>query len=186
MNGLFEAAQEVSDFMTEREWKFCLIGGLAVQHWGEPRTTLDADFTLLTGWGEEASYVKTLLGRFESRISDAHDFALSRRILLLKATNGTDIDVALGALPFEEIMIDRSVAIKFGPGIFLPCCTAEDLFIMKAFAGRPRDWQDARGVYVRKGTLDVNYILHHLTALCELRDDKETLERVKRLLEANE
>ena len=43
MNGLFETAREVSDFMTERGWKFCLIGGLAVQHWGEPRTTLDAD-----------------------------------------------------------------------------------------------------------------------------------------------
>ncbi len=186
MNGLFEAAQEVSDFMTEREWKFCLIGGLAVQHWGEPRTTLDADFTLVTGWGEEEPYVAALLGRFQSRISDAHDFAITRRILLLKATNGTDVDIALGALPFEETMIERAVAVEFTPGVPLPCCTAEDLFIMKAFAGRPRDWQDAKGVFVRKSTLDAKYILHHLNLLCDLRDDTETVERAKKLLEVPE
>lgn len=184
MNGLFEAAREVSEFMIGRGWKFCLIGGLAVQQWGEPRTTLDADFTLITGWGEEEPYVTSLLGRFESRISDAHDFAMTRRILLLKATNGTDVDIALGALPFEETMIERAVAVEFTPGNLLPCCTAEDLFIMKAFAGRPRDWQDAKGIFVRKGTLDAKYILHHLKLLCDLRDDTETFERAKRLIEA--
>jgi hypothetical protein len=39
MNALFEAAKEVADFMKARRWKFCVIGGLAVQRWGEPRLT---------------------------------------------------------------------------------------------------------------------------------------------------
>lgn len=41
MNVLFEAAKEVCEFMAVRKWEFCIIGGLAVQRWGEPRTTLD-------------------------------------------------------------------------------------------------------------------------------------------------
>lgn len=183
MNGLFSAAMEVSEFMTKRSWKFCLIGGLAVQQWGEPRTTLDADFTLLTGWGKEEEFVKSLVDTFEPRISGAHEFAISRRILLLKASNGVDIDIALGALEFEESMIERARKIEFAPGIVLPCCSAEDLFIMKAFAGRPRDWIDAQGIVTRTDSLDKRHIIHHLKNLCDLRDDPDTLDRAIKILE---
>ena len=183
MNALLEAALEVSYFMEERHWKFCLIGGLAVQQWGEPRTTLDADFTLLTGWGEEEQYVDRLLERFESRLSGARDFALSRRILLLKSSKGIDIDVALGALPFEEGMIARAKSVEFSPGLSLPCCTPEDLFIMKVFAGRSRDWIDARGVALRNRNLDATYMLRHIEELCALRDDSESVGRARMLLE---
>ena len=81
MNGIFEAAGEVCAFMTSRGWEYCVIGGLAVQRWGEPRTTLDADFTLLADWGDEARYAAALLERFEARISDAHAFAVERRVV---------------------------------------------------------------------------------------------------------
>ena len=182
MNRLLEAAHEVCNFMTGRNWDYCVIGGLAVQQWGEPRTTLDADFTLLTGWGKEEPYVQELLDSFQARISDALDFALSRRILLMKASNGIEIDIALGALPFEEAMVERARPIEFAPGITLPCCTPEDLLIMKAFAGRPRDWQDARSIALRREALDADYIVHHLDELCSLRDDPDTVERVKALL----
>ena len=45
MNALFQAAQEVGGFMEAQGWKYCVIGGLAIQRWGEPRATLDADMT---------------------------------------------------------------------------------------------------------------------------------------------
>lgn len=185
MNQLLEAANEVYTFMAEREWQFCLIGGLAVQHWGEPRTTLDADFTLIAGWGEEERYVSTLLDRFRARISDAHAFAVARRVLLVEASNGVPIDISLGALPFETEMVRRAAFVEFAPGLKLPCCTPEDLFVMKAFAGRARDWLDARSVAARQGQLDRNYILTHLRSLFELSGDSENLDRAKQLLEEN-
>lgn len=184
MNGLFEAAHEAAVFMAARRWPFCLIGGLAVQRWGEPRTTLGADFALLTGWGEEAPFVDAILDRFESRIPDGRAFALENRVLLIRASNGTAVDIALGALPFEAEMVRRALPIEFAPGIRIPCCTAEDLFIMKAFAGRPRDWLDAESVVARRSEMDKAYILEQLAALCELKQDPETLERARRLLEA--
>ena len=60
MNPVFEAALEVQRFLQERHWRFCIIGGVALQRWGEPRATVDVDLTLLTGFGEEE--IATLLG----------------------------------------------------------------------------------------------------------------------------
>lgn len=182
MNALFIAAKEVCDFMDERQWKYCVIGGLAVQRWGEPRTTLDADITLLTGWGDEEQYVNAILDRFESRISDGHAFALTRRVLLIRASNGKDVDIALGALPFEADMIKRAEKVEFAKGISLRCCSAEDLFIMKAFSGRQRDWLDAESIVVRQTVLDKKYILEHLEKLCELKETPDIMERVKLLI----
>ena len=63
--------------------RYCIIGGIALQRWGEPRTTLDVDVTVLTDFGAEAPVVKKLLQLFKPRIDDAEQFALENRILLL-------------------------------------------------------------------------------------------------------
>jgi hypothetical protein len=53
VNPLFTAALELERFFGARGWRFCFIGGLAAQRWGEPRLTLDVHCTLLTGFGQE-------------------------------------------------------------------------------------------------------------------------------------
>lgn len=184
MNALFLAAREVADFMKARRWKFCVIGGLAVQRWGEPRLTRDADLTLLTGVGEEEQFADALLKRFHGRRSDARAFALVNRVLLIRASNGTDVDVSFGALDFEISMLKRATPFEFSAGLVLPTCSAEDLFVMKAFAARTQDWQDARGIVVRQGrNLDVAYILGYLIPLCELKETPEIVEQARRILD---
>lgn len=183
MNGILETASEVGRFMSERKWQFCVIGGLAVQRWGEPRTTLDADFTLLTGWGGEETYIAEILAHFEVRIPNAREFALSRRVMLIRGSNGTPADIMLGALPFEVEMVDRAVQVQFAPGVTLPCCTAEDLFVMKAFASRPGDWVDVESIANRNRALDTDHILSHLRDLSELKEEPEILARASRILE---
>lgn len=184
MNALFEAAKEVCDFMKARRWKFCVIGGLAVQRWGEPRLTRDADLTLLTGVGEEETFADALLKRFTGRRADARAFALRNRVLLLRASNGKDVDVSFGALDFEFAMLKRATPFEFDAGVVLPTCSAEDLFVMKAFAAREQDWLDARSIAVRQGkTLNRTYILKHLTLLCELKETPEIVAQARRILE---
>ena len=53
MNEVIRAAAELQAVCTAHGWRFCLIGGLALQRWGEPRETIDVDLTLLTGFGDE-------------------------------------------------------------------------------------------------------------------------------------
>ena len=73
-----------------------------MQRWGEPRLTQDVDLTLLTGFGNEEAFIDGLLAGFEGRRPDARSFALRYRVLLLRASNGVPLDVALGAMLFEE------------------------------------------------------------------------------------
>ena len=100
MVDLIAAAFQLQMQIESHGWRFCFIGGLAVQHWGEPRMTRDLDVSLLVGFGTEAPFVDALLQHYPGRISDARAFALERRILLLRTESGIGIDVSLAALPF--------------------------------------------------------------------------------------
>jgi hypothetical protein len=182
MNALFAAAKEVCDFMTARRWEYCIIGGLAVQRRGELRTTLNADLTLFTGFGEEEKYVDALLGCFAARTPEARDLALSRRVLLVRAANGKDVDIALGGFSFERDMIRRATPFEFAAGGVLPTCSADDLFVMKVFAARGKDLHDAETIAIRQ-KLDRAYISRQLKPLCELKEAPELVQQARRILE---
>lgn len=183
MNPIFTAAAEIQSFCRAREWRFCFIGGLAVQRWGEPRFTQDVDLTLLTGFGAEEPFVDALLGTFRPRIAGARTFALRNRVLLLASSAGVPIDLTLGAMPFEESAIDRATDFRVAPGTALTTCSAEDLIVFKAFAGRERDWLDIAGIAARSlPGLDVHLVWRELLPLLELKEDRNSEARLRLLL----
>lgn len=180
MNDLFRAALEVEQFMHQHQWRFCLIGGLAVVRWGQPRATQDVDFSLLTGFGDEQQYVEKLLTRFPGRIADAKDFAIRNRVVLARTTVGVSLDIALAGFPFEEKVINRASEFSFAEGVTITTASAEDLLVLKAFAAREQDWYDVRGIIARQGDqLDWNYISTELSILSELKDDFDSLQRLE-------
>ncbi|HET6978867.1 MAG TPA: nucleotidyl transferase AbiEii/AbiGii toxin family protein [Pyrinomonadaceae bacterium] len=180
MNKIFQAAAEVQDVCQSQGWQFCFIGGLALQRWGEPRETVDVDLSLLAGFGREEQFSEVLLKHFEPRISNAVDFAQQRRVLLLRSTKGVGLDVALAALPFEELMIQRSSYFDYRPGLSLRTCSAEDLIVLKAFAGRAQDWVDVERTIVRQtGLLDWDYIREQLGPLAELKEAPEIIDQLE-------
>ncbi len=134
MTELFSLALDIQDICQENGWPFCVIGGLAVQHWGEPRFTKDVDLTILTGFGDEEPVIDGCLSFYRPRIENARAFALQNRVLLLKSPDGLGIDIALGALDFERSAVERAADIEVMDGKSLRLCTAEDLIVMKAFA----------------------------------------------------
>ena len=123
MVDLVQEALRLQDFLQGRDWRFCFIGGLAVQHWGEPRLTRDLDVSLFVGFHNEAAFVDELLRRYAARMQDARTFALSRRVLLLRSAGGIGIDISLAALPYEEGAIRRSVLIEMLPGALIRLCS---------------------------------------------------------------
>jgi hypothetical protein len=184
MIGLFEPARQVQEFCDQQGWRSCLIGGIAVLRWGETRVTRDIDLTVLTGFGNEGRIVDVLLANYAARLPDAREFAVSKRVLLLSTPSGTGIDVSLGALPFEESLIERASSFTFSPGLDLRTCSAEDLIVMKLFASRPLDIRDAEGVAIRnRGQLDWSYIEQQLTPLAELKYAPEILTTMAALRE---
>jgi len=182
MNPVLDAALEIQRFVQERGWRFCVVGGLAVQRWGEPRATQDVDISLLTGFGAEEPYIVELLAHFESRRPDAAPFALVARVLVLTSSNGIGVDVALAGIPFEERAIERASPFEFLPGVTLLTCSAEDLVVLKAFAGRPLDWRDVEGVLCRQfGELDWPYIYEELTPLATAKEEPEIVDQLRAL-----
>ena len=182
-NPIVQAAADVQGFCSSRGWRFCFIGGLAVQRWGEPRLTQDADLTIISGFGGEAAFIDALLGRFRARRPDARDFAIRNRVVLMMAPNGVPVDISLGAMPFEERAVARATDFTIAPGVTIRTCSAEDLVVMKAFAGRDRDWLDIRGIIDRQaGSLDHELILSELGPLLELKEDPEGGDRLRALL----
>ena len=123
-----------------------------------------------------------LLAAFRPRIQNAREFALRQRVLLLWSKDDVAIDVALGALPFEERCVIRASDWTIPPGVVLRTCCAEDLVILKTFAGRPQDWIDIESVLVRqRRSIDWRLVFAELEPLLALRETPENLEKLKQL-----
>ncbi len=184
MKSLLQAANSLQDFLEERGWAFCFIGGIALQRWGQPRLTVDVDVSLFTGIGDEESYIDALGGRYQARIDDARDFALQTRVLLLQTSDGIPIDIALAGFAYEEKVICRATDFRFLEDLVLRTCSAEDLIVLKAFADRSRDWADIESVLIRQqGKLDIGYIAEQLAPLCEIKGEPQILDRLKQLVD---
>lgn len=182
MNGILDAAVQVDQFLQQIAMRYCLIGGVALQRWGVPRTTLDVDVTVMTEFGRERPVIELLLTRLRPRVRDAAEFAESSRVLLAATDGGVGVDVSLGALPFESRMVARSSVWSLADGRTLRTCSAEDLIVQKVFAGRDQDWIDVRHVVVRQGAqLDRSLILREVEPLLELKGELDALARLTAL-----
>lgn len=182
MNGILDAAVEVDKICREQRLPYCIIGGIALQRWGEPRTTLDVDITVYTGFGNEQPVIERLLTVFRTRVPDAAEFALQSRVVLAQTELGVGVDVSLGALGFEQRTIERSSIWQIDSVRQLRTCCAEDLLVHKAFANRGQDWVDIAGIIIRQANLDRRLIREELTPLLEVAEDPTILDRLNTLL----
>lgn len=182
LHDLVRAAQRLQNRWESEGYDFCFIGGLAVQRWGEPRLTNDVDATIWTDFGKERYVVGELLKELSPRIEDAAVFATVHRVLLVQDSEGVDLDISLAAFPFERDVINRSTKQPFNRGVELRICDPSDLVILKAFANRPQDWPDIRGVLIRSASLlDWPRIDRELRILAELKEEPEILDQLANL-----
>jgi len=116
-----------------------------------------------------------------ARRADARAFALASRVALLKTSDGTPLDVALGAIPFEERAVARATVYDLGSGCRLLTCSAEDLVVHKCFANRDRDWADVEGILMRNGNrLNLTQIRDELEPLAAAKNEPQILAKLER------
>lgn len=188
MTLLLKAALDLQDFFTQRRWRFCIIGGIALLRWGEPRFTRDVDVTLLAAFGCEDEFIGPVLSSaYRERIPNAAEFARRNRVLLVNSPDAVPIDIALGGLPFETLMVERATLYDFEPDCTLLTCSAEDLVVQKLFAFRTRDILDVETVVVRqRGRLDWDYIEARLGPLAELKEQPHIMAVCSKLRRGDE
>ena len=147
LNPLEAAIRSLVDWLTSQNVEGLVIGGVAASLLGRPRTTRDVDAMIWLSDADLEGFFQA--GRdhgLEPRIKDSLTFARQSRVLLMHhADSGIDVDVALGALPFEREAIDRVRTVALGD-VSVPLPSVEDLIVMKAVAHRPRDAGDIEGL----------------------------------------
>ncbi len=181
MNRQFATAWRLHRFLSERRIPYAIIGGLAVQRWGQPRFTRDVDVTILLPTGGEEPVLRELAAAFPPRVEEPVAFALEHRVLPVVVPEGSEADLSLGLPGYEEEVVARAVPYDLGHGRVVRLCSAEDLLIHKALAGRPQDVLDIEGIVARQGrALDMAYVRRWLRELAAVAGDPEIAARVER------
>jgi hypothetical protein len=181
MNQREGAAWEMHCFFNHLGVQYVIIGGLAVQHWGEPRFTQDVDLTVTAPPTGLAEFVQKIVDRFPSRVEDAITFARRNRVVLVRAGNGCPVDISLALPGYEDEVMRRAVDYELEPGKVVNLCSAEDLIIHKAVAGRPQDVRDIEGiVYRQRDALDVSYIRRWLRDFADVLANPEIPQHFER------
>ncbi len=95
---------------------------------------------------------------------------------------GVIVDFLLTLPGYEQLIIERAVQRDLG-GFSAWICSAEDLIIQKAVAGRGKDWLDIEALLIEQyGRIDLGYIEGWLTQFAEALEKPELLGHYRRLL----
>jgi hypothetical protein len=124
-----------------------VIGGVAVSLLARPRYTHDIDALFMLDTEDVQALMAALVNHgFRPRFGGWEQVAIEARIVaVVHKASGITADIALGCMPFEEQVIQRSRPISTDlAALRLPA--PEDLVILKAIANRPMDQEDIRNI----------------------------------------
>jgi len=180
---LLEPLIALQNLIEDSGFQSVIIGGIAASLLGKPRFTADLDAVILASIEDIPALIDAAGEQgIVMRIVDAEAFAQKYRVLLLRhQTSGTNIDISLGVLPFENEMIARSQNIQIG-SLYLRLPTPEDLIILKAVAHRTQDLADIEAVAASHPDLDKKRIQYWVEQFGEALELPELWEMIAPLL----
>ncbi|MGQ0637361.1 MAG: nucleotidyl transferase AbiEii/AbiGii toxin family protein [Planctomycetaceae bacterium] len=161
------------------------MGGVAASILGRPRATRDIDILVDV---PRPRWRKLLLGGMaygffpRCGAEEALRFAIEARVLLLRhQATGIDVDVVLGALPFERGAVRRARKVRIA-GCLLPLISPEDLIIMKGVALRGRDLADIAAILESQSKLDLRRVRRVTRQFAQALERPEIVAELERLL----
>jgi len=174
MNSYDQAIWEVHTLFGKMGISYAVIGEVAVQNWGEPQFTLAIDLTVSALLEDLDGFVSQILANFSPRFENALDFALENSVILAETSNGYPLDIELGLPGYEDEVLKRVSQIKLEAGKRINICSAEDLIIYRAAAGRPQDIRDIESIVYRQGAaLDAPYICQWLAEISDITSNPD-------------
>lgn len=170
-----ELFQKTISILEKEKIPYMLVGGLAVNYFGQPRFTADIDLVITIDVKKTPKLIDILK-------KNKYIFPEETLRILIKASNVfqvTDpsgiyrIDFWIPKTNFEKNAFERKIPKKWhNKTIYLP--TPEDLLLFKIIAGRAKDLIDIEGVMERqKGKLDKKYLNFWAMALDKEKELKK-------------
>jgi hypothetical protein len=164
--------------------RWYVFGAQAVIAYGVPRLSADVDVTLKLVPDEPERFARDMAASgFALRVEDPEFVRRTRVMPFVHLATAMPLDVVLAGSGLEDEFLERARVIDAG-GTLLPLIHPEDLVIAKVLAGRPKDIEDAAGLWRLHGRqLDADRIrrtLHSLEEALAQSDLVPALERIQR------
>ena len=177
---LRSALQKAARTLEDNNYRYAVIGGIALSQWGVARYTYDVDLKVLVPNLDFDAARTMLRAAFPVR---ARTHAPDNPFIVAVDIDGVTVDFLLTVLGYEELIIERAVQRDLG-GWSVWICSAEDLIIQKAVAGRGKDWPDIEALLIEQyGKLDSVYIESWLQQFAEALENPELLAAYHQLVE---
>jgi predicted nucleotidyltransferase len=178
-NQIKQSLQEVVSFLDSHDIQYAIIGGIANQIWGQARFTYDIDIKVLVPDSDYDS-IKT---KIKNTFPETGRPELSGSPLIVSIKTGDIIvDFLLSTPGYEELLVKRAKQYKIEK-LVLMVCTAEDLIIQKAIAGRSKDWLDIEGIVIEQyKILDWIYLKGWLKQFADVLEDQELVNKYMSIL----
>jgi len=159
-------------------YRYAIIGGIALSLWGVIRTTADIDIKVLV---PDIDYEKARSVLRAEFAKTARSQVKQNPLIVSVEIEGVIVDFLLALPGYEEQIITRAIRRDMGDWEAW-VCSAEDLVIQKAVAGRPKDWGDIELLLIEQfGKLDETYIDNWLSQFAELLEQPEILIQYQQL-----
>ncbi len=131
-----------------RRWgPWYLFGAQAVIAHGVPRLSADVDVTVeLTPDDPERFANEMKAAGFDLLVDDPEFIRKTRVMPFVHRPTAMPLDVVLAGSGLEQEFLGRAKATDVG-GVVVPLIQPEDLIIAKIVAGRPKDLEDAKGLW---------------------------------------
>lgn len=162
-----------------------IVGGVAASIHGRPRVTKDVDFVAIADPHDAATLLESAAAfGIVPRIEDALELVLTTRVLLLRHEASTvEIDVSLGALPFEHDLVTGCTRMTID-GVDVALARPEDIIIMKSLAMRPRDVADIAAIAEANPDLDIERVRATVEEFSAILEERDLLTELDRILAA--
>jgi len=146
--------------LEEKKIPYMVVGGLAVNYFGEPRFTKDIDLVVAIDPKKEAAFLQALKkGGFVFFEKEIKMLLKASNIFHVHDTTGVNqIDFWIPKTSFELKAFSRRQAKRWrNKKIYF--LSPEDLILFKIIADRPKDIADIKSVFQRQeGKLDREYL----------------------------
>ncbi|MGH9321035.1 MAG: nucleotidyltransferase [Vicinamibacteria bacterium] len=148
--------------------RWYVFGAQAVIAYGVPRLSADVDVTVDLVPDEPERFAREMeAAGFALRIADSDFLRRTRVMPFVHVATAMPLDVVLAGSGLEDEFLDRARTVDLS-GTAVPMIDREDLIIAKVLAGRPKDIDDARGVWrLHRRDLDAGRIRLILRSLEE-------------------
>lgn len=176
---LLKPLRKAVRFLENAEFRYAIVGGLALAQWGIVRVTRDIDFRILTPNLDYTAMRHAIRKAFPQSARpqlERHPFVVAVEI------DHVIVDFLLAGPGYEEQVVERAMLMDIG-GWEAWICSAEDLVIQKVYSQREKDWLDVEALLIAHwNNLNLAYMQSWVEQFAEAMDAPEMSERYQALV----